>query len=388
MNKLERLAMKLVVDENIAFPEEGFSQFGEVVLCGGRKITNVLLKDADALIVRSITKVDENLLKDTNVKFVGTATIGTDHIDLSYLKRAGIAFADAQGCNANSVAEYVFTVLMKIAIERKLSLKEMSIGVVGIGNVGSKVVNFAEAVGLKVLKNDPPKERAGIGSGYVSLDEALTANVVTFHVPFNKEGTDKTFHLIDDKKLNLLKEETILFNTSRGQVVDNLALLNLIDKKDFTAVLDVWEGEPKINTELLKKVYASSPHVAGYSLEGKVNGTKMIYDALCKFIGKEPAWKPQLPDAENNKITLPGNGNIEEKLNYVFNNIYNINRDDEKMRKLVDMDVETGGKYFDELRKTYPLRREFNNYTVVVNEDEKEIIELLKKLRFDVKVIK
>lgn len=377
--------MKLVVDENIAFPEEAFSQLGEVILCGGRKITNELLKDVDALIVRSITRVDEKLLKKTKVKFVGTATIGTDHIDLNYLKEAGIAFADAQGCNANSVAEYVFTVLMKIAVERRLSLMEMSIGVIGVGNVGSKVVKFSEAVGLKVLKNDPPKERAGIGSGYVTLGEALTANIITCHVPLNKTGIDKTFHLLDDEKLKNLKEGTILFNTSRGPVVDNSALLDLIVRKDFTVVLDVWEGEPKINTKLLKKVYAGSPHVAGYSYEGKVNGTKMIYDALCNFTGKQSGWKPVLPDVENNEITIQDERNVEEKLHYIFNKIYDIDSDDEKMRKLIEMDEGTGGKYFDELRKTYPLRREFNNYAIKISKDEKEMIELLKRFRFDVK---
>ena len=379
--------MKLIVDENIAFPKEVFSQFGEVTLCGGRKITNELLRDADSLIVRSITKVDKNLLENTKVKFVGTATIGTDHIDLSYLKEKGIAFADAQGCNANSVAEYVFTALSKIAVERKLSLKEMSIGVIGVGNVGSKVVNFAETIGLKVLKNDPPKERAGIGSGYVSLDEALGADVVTFHVPLNKEGIDKTFHLLDEKRLNGLKEGAILFNTSRGPVVDNSALLGLIDKKDLTVVLDVWEGEPRINTELLKKVYAGTPHIAGYSYEGKVNGTKMIYDALCNFTGQQAQWKPKLPDVENKEITFPGKGSLEEKLYYIFNKIYDIDLDDEKMRQLIYMDAETGGKYFDELRKTYPLRREFNNYSIVVKEDKEKFVELLKRFRFNVGVI-
>ena len=380
--------MKLLVDENIAFPREAFSQFGEVILKGGRKITNKLLSNTEALIVRSITKVDKNLLENTDVKFVGTATIGTDHIDLNYLKDKGIAFADAQGCNANSVAEYVFTALSKIAAEKKLSLKEMSIGVIGVGNVGSKVVNFAEAVGLKVLKNDPPKERAGIGSNYVSLDEALTADIITFHVPLNKEGIDRTFHLLDEEGLNRLKEGTILFNTSRGPVVDNVALIGLINKKNLTVVLDVWEGEPKISTELLKKVFAGSPHIAGYSYEGKVNGTKMIYDALCNITGKQSGWKPQLPDVKNNEISFPDKGSIEEKLNYIFNKIYVIDRDDEKMRKLIDMDTETGGKYFDALRKKYPLRREFNNYTIVVNKNQEEFVKMLKRYRFNVKVSK
>ncbi|MEE9571880.1 MAG: NAD(P)-dependent oxidoreductase, partial [Candidatus Neomarinimicrobiota bacterium] len=207
--------MKLVVDENIAFAEEAFSQFGDVLLFSGRKITNDILSNADALIVRSITNVDENLLQNTNIKFVGTATIGTDHFDTNYLNENNIVFADARGCNADSVAEYVFTALLKIAVDNKFTLKNRSIGIIGIGNIGSRVVKYAEALGLKVYKNDPPKQRAGEGSNYVSLEEALQANIVTLHVPLNKTGIDKTFHLFDEKKLNELKNNTIIINSSR-----------------------------------------------------------------------------------------------------------------------------------------------------------------------------
>ncbi len=378
--------MKLVVDENIALAEEAFSQFGDVLLIGGRQITNEILRNADALIVRSITHVDENLLQNTNIKFVGTATIGTDHIDTNYLNKNNIAFADAKGCNADSVAEYVFTALLKIAVDNNLTLKNKSIGIIGVGNIGSRVVKYAEALGLKVYKNDPPKQRAGEGSNYVSLEEALQADIITLHVPLNKSGIDKTFHLLDEKKLNELKNDTIIINSSRGAVIDNKALLDIIDKKHFKVILDVWEDEPLINTDLLQKVFIGSAHVAGYSLEGKVNGTKMIYDALCSFTNQPNDWEPKLPTVENNIIDVSSAKNLEEKLHLIFKQIYNIEKDDSEMRKMIEMDNDSKAAHFDKLRKEYPLRREFTNYTILIKETDKQLKGILEAFRFNIKI--
>ena len=378
--------MIFVVDENIALAEEAFSQFGDVLLIGGRQITNEFLRNADALIVRSITYVDENLLQNTNIKFVGTATIGTDHIDTYYLNKNNIAFADANGCNADSVVEYVFTALLKIAVDNNLTLKNRSIGIIGVGNIGSRVVKYAEALGLKVYKNDLPKQRAGEGSNYVSLEKALQADIITLHVPLNKTGIDKTFHLLDEKKINELKNNTIIINSSRGGVVDNKALLDLIDKKHFKVILDVWEGEPMINTDLLQKIHVGSAHVAGYSLEGKVNGTKMIYDAICKFTNQLNDWEPKLSTVENNIIDISSAKNLEEKLNLIFKQIYNIAKDDSQMREMIEMDKSLRSAYFDKLRKEYPLRREFTNYTVLIEANDKQLKDILEAFRFDVKV--
>ncbi len=378
--------MKLVVDENIALAEEAFSQFGDVLLTGGRKITNDILNNADALIVRSITNVDENLLQNTNIKFVGTATIGTDHFDINYLDENNIVFADARGCNADSVAEYVFTALLKIAVDNKLTLKNRSIGIIGVGNIGSRVVKYAEALGLKVYKNDPPKQRAGEGSNYVSLEEALQADIISLHVPLNKTGIDMSFHLLDVKKLNKIKNDTIIINSSRGAVVDNKALLDIIDKKHFKVILDVWEGEPLINTDLLQKMLIGSAHIAGYSLEGKVNGTKMIYDALCRFTSQLNDWEPKLPTVENNVIDMSSTKNLEEKLHLIFKQIYNVEKDDSEMREMIGMDNDSRAAHFDNLRKEYPLRREFNNYTVIIRREDKKLGEILHELRFKVQV--
>jgi len=378
--------MKLVVDENIALAEEAYSQFGDVLLISGRQITNEILHNADALIVRSITNVDEKLLRNTNIKFIGTATIGTDHIDTNYLNKNNIAFADAKGCNADSVAEYVFTALLRIAVDNNLTLKNKSIGIIGVGNIGSRVVKYAEALGLKVYKNDPPKQRAGEGSNYVSLEEALQADIITLHVPLNKSGIDKTFHLLDEKKLKELKNDTIIINSSRGAVVDNNALLDIIGKKHFKVILDVWESEPLINTDLLQKVFIGSAHVAGYSLEGKVNGTKMIYDALCSFTNRPNDWELKLPTVENNIIDVSSAKNLEEKLHILFKQIYNIEKDDSELRVMIEMDNDSRSAYFDKLRKGYPLRREFTNYNILIKETDKQPKGILETFRFNIKI--
>jgi len=376
--------MKLVVDENIALAEEAFSQFGDVLLISRRQITNEILRNADALIVRSITNIDENLLQNTNINFVGTATIGIDHIDTIYLNENNIVFADAKGCNADSVAEYVFTALLKIAADNKLTLKNKSIGIIGVGNVGSRVLKYAEALGLKVYKNDPPKQRAGEGNNYVSLEEAMQADIITLHVPLNKTGIDKTFHLLDEKKLIGIRNKTIIINSSRGAVIDNEALLNIVDEKCFKVILDVWEDEPLINNDLLQKVFIGSAHISGYSLEGKVNGTKMIYDSLCRFTNQLNDWEPKLPTTENNVIDVSSVKSIVEKLHLIFKQIYDIEKDDSEIRKMIEMNENMYAAYFDKLRKDYHLRREFNNYTVIIEPADKKLGEILRKFRFKV----
>ncbi len=377
--------MNIVVDENIAYAKAAFSEFGDVQLVDGRKITNQQLKNVDALIVRSITNVKGNLLDGTKVKFVGTATIGSDHIDLNYLKKNNISFADAKGCNADSVAEYVFTALFKIAADENIRLNKKSIGVVGIGNIGSKVVRIAEALGMLVLKNDPPLERKGIGEKYVSLDEILQADIITMHVPLNKGGRDNTVHLFNKDKLNQIRNGAIIINTSRGVVIDNDALYNITQSKKLYNILDVWENEPTINIDLLSITKIGTAHIAGYSLEGKVNGTVMIYNALCNFTGKPPSWKPELPEVENKEFVLDNSKNDELKLYNLLRAVYKVEGDGTRMRKMIKVKRGERGNYFDLLRKEYPIRREFSNYTVKLREDELYLKKILKTLRFKTK---
>ena len=376
--------MKIVADENISFAAEAFSQFGNVTLMQGRRITNESLKDVDALIVRSITRVDEELLKNTKVRFVGTATIGTDHIDLKYLKLENIFFTDAKGCNADAVAEYVFTSILTLANNLGISIKDKTIGIIGVGNIGSRVNRLANTIGIKVLKNDPPLQRERGSNEFIPLDKIFDADIITLHVPLNLEGIDKTVHLLNKENSKMLKQNTILINASRGQVVDNEALLEAVSLKNLNVVLDVWENEPGINTELLSSVNFGTPHIAGYSLEGKVNGTTMIYNALCRFLNQEGKWKPLLPIVEDSIIEVKNSGSLEKTLYDIFNYVYNIKRDDLQMREILKKTKEEQPRYFDLLRKLYPLRREFINYKIRLNKKDDGLINILKAFRFEV----
>ncbi|MCU0344235.1 MAG: 4-phosphoerythronate dehydrogenase [Ignavibacterium sp.] len=374
--------INVIVDENIAFSDKVFNQFGNVKLLPGGEISNSALKNTDVLIVRSITNVNQDLLKNTNVKFVGTATIGTDHIDLDYLNHKNIFFADAKGCNAYSVAEYVVASLLNLAVKFDFSLKGKSVGIVGVGNVGSKVAAFTEALGMNVLLNDPPLQRSGDKRNFVEIDEILNCDVISLHTPLNLSGLDKTYHLFNIKNLSRLKDGTILINTSRGAVINNKDLLDVISNKRLKVVLDVWENEPNINIDLLKETIIGTPHIAGYSYEGKVNGTKMIYESLCKFLGMNKTFSFELLPAPNSQLSFNKSNKIETGLDKLVSSIYSINDDDERMRKIIKLNEADRINYFDLMRKSYPERREFNNYTIESSNLSKSIEYILKNLRF------
>jgi erythronate-4-phosphate dehydrogenase len=375
---------RIIIDENIAYANEAFSQFGDITLLPGNEIINSKLKKAEILIVRSVTKVDKTLLKNTPVKFVGTTTIGTDHIDINYLKENSIAFADAKGCNAYSVAEYVIASLVHLAVEYNFRLKEKNIAIIGVGNIGSKVAVFAEALGMNVLLNDPPLQRGGDKRKFVELDQALNADIVTLHVPLNKQGIDKTYHLFDDEILNRINNGAILINTSRGSVIDNVALFDLNKKKNLRTVLDVWENEPDISVDLLDNVMIGTPHIAGYSHEGKVNGTLMIYNSLCEYLGERKSFQPRQENFPGDKIILEHPTSIEHSLNTAISKIYDVKKDSEMLKKVSSMKKHERGLFFSKLRKNYPIRREFNNYTIQLNKEDKAIKRILEQLRFKI----
>ncbi len=377
--------MKIVVDENIPQAQEAFNSFGELIFANGRKISNELLTDVDVLLVRSITNVDEKLLSGTNVKFVATATAGTDHIDKEYLISNEITFADAAGCNSFSVAEYLIAALSNISSKNNFSFNEKSFGVVGIGNVGSKVVRFAKSLGFNILQNDPPQERRLGTKDFVQLEEILKCDIISFHVPLTHSGIDKTYHMLNEKNLNQIKSGAILINTSRGEVVDNKVLKQrLQNNNDLITVLDVWENEPNIDFELLEKVNLCSAHIAGYSLEGKVNGTEIIYNKLCDFLGVTQNWKAKYHTISNSVITIDKKLSLEELLNNIINQIYTIEDDDKLLREGKNLSLQLQAKHFDNLRKNYPVRREFNNYTIKLNFEDPETKKKLESLRFNV----
>jgi erythronate-4-phosphate dehydrogenase len=355
--------MKIVADPNIPFVQEAFGPLGEVQLVPGREINAGAVRDADALLVRSVTPVTPALLDGSKVKFVATATIGMDHVDQAYLSVKRIGFASAQGSNANSVAEYVMAAMLELARRYKFRLRDKTLGVIGVGHVGSRVVRNAEALGMHVLANDPPRARGKKTTPFVPLEGLLAeADIITLHVPLTREGPDPTFHLFDKNRLGLLKNrQPILINTSRGAVVDNAALLKAIDGEWLgDVVLDVWENEPKISAELLEVVDLATPHIAGYSFDGKVNGTQMIYDALCDFFTIKATWEPALPAPPDPRIelTVSSGEDDEEVLRRVVRRLYDITVDDTALRQNI--------LTFDKLRAEYPVRREFFNTRLVL----------------------
>jgi len=380
--------MKILADENIPFAAECFGSIGEVRTVAGRRITPEAVADADCLLVRSITPVNEKLLAGSNVKFVATATIGFEHIDTNHLKKQGIGFASAPGSNANSVAEYIVAALLSVGKKHNITLKGKSIGIVGVGNVGSRVEKKCTALGMKVLLNDPPLHRQTGDAKYRPLEELFDCDFITLHTPLAFEGQDKTFHLADDKFLASLKPGSCVINTARGGVHDTAALKDAIKSGKLRAViLDVWENEPNIDCELLRAVDISTPHIAGYSLDGKIAGMIMIYKAACEHfgLGQKHGIEDFLPAPEVPKVTIEKIGFDEQEVIYeTVQQVYAINRDDFNTRETPLVDAAKRGKFFDDLRKNYPVRREFQNTTVVLEQPCPAVAVTLKGIGFKI----
>ncbi len=356
--------MQLCVDENIVLGKEAFSLFGKVKLLNGREITRYKIKDCEILIVRSVTKVNSSLLENTKIRFVGTTTIGIDHINTEYLKQNKIFFAYAPGCNSYSVAEYVFSALIFLSAKYSFRLNEKTLGIIGVGNIGSKVKRFAEALGMKVIANDPPRSDKG-EIGFSSLEETLSADIITFHVPLIKKGKYKTYHLLNKENLTFLPKEAIIINTSRGSVIDNIALFDFVKNNGNPLVLDVWENEPNPYHELVRLADISTPHIAGYSYDGKLNGTKMVFEKLNKFLRTN--YKCQFGDEQNlSIIDCRPFKDKEEILRKIFNSVYRVDKDSETFKKKF-LSSENTTSVFDMFRKNYPKRLELNHFKAIIN---------------------
>ena len=378
--------MKIIADENIPFVTECFSSIGDVETVSGRKMTSTLVSDADVLLVRSITQVGADLLAGSKVRFVGTATIGFDHIDIEYLSRNNTGFASAPGSNANSAAEYIIAALLNIANEHNIQLEGKSIGITGVGNVGSRVVNKCLALGMKTYLNDPPLQRQTGDPKYLPIEELFDCDFITLHTPLTFDGEDKTFHLADKSFFNSLKTRCIFFNASRGGVVDSSALKAAIKTGRLQAVvLDVWENEPNIDVELLEMVDIGTPHIAGYSLDGKITGMIMIYKAACEYFGLESKYDISsfLPEPAVPEVNIdPKCDSEQDILLSAVRKIYDIKTDDTRLRQIAEKSMEQQGRFFDNLRKTYPVRREFQNTKVIVGNRNSSPAKKLKGIGF------
>lgn len=335
--------MKVIVDNKIPYIKGLIETLAdEVIYLPGKDFTPEVVKEADALIIRTRTLCNRQLLEGSKVQFIGTATIGFDHIDTKYCQEAGITWSNCPGCNAGAIEQYVHAALLLLQQEKGLQLKGACLGIVGVGHVGERIRRMAERIGMKVLLNDPPRADAG-EQGFTSLDTlAEQCDILTFHTPLIREGKYQTFHLADRTFFQKLQRRPYLLNTSRGEVVETEALLEALDTGTVTeAVIDVWENEPHISQELLNKVFIGTPHIAGYSADGKANATRMVLKAFCHFFHKP----------SNFHIVLPTSSNaFSENENLRILQLYNPLKDYETLR--------TNPEHFEQLRGDYPLRRE------------------------------
>ena len=344
--------MKVIVDNKIPFIKEAIGKIAdEVIYVPGKDFTPALVKDADALIIRTRTQCNRELLQGSRVRFIATATIGFDHIDTEYCHEAGITWTNAPGCNSASVAQYLQSTLLLINLLKGKNLSEMTIGIVGVGNVGIKVAKVARELGMRVLLNDLPREEKEGSTDFCSLQLLAEAcDVITFHVPLYKEGKYKTFHLADEAFFRSLKRSPIIINTSRGEVIETAALLKALQTGLISdAVIDVWENEPNINLSLLYKVFIGTPHIAGYSADGKANATRMSLDSLCRYFNIQADYHIDPPKPENPII-------IASTPTEDYLKMYDPRQDCEALRAHPEL--------FEKLRGDYPLRREKTAFSV------------------------
>jgi len=383
--------MLIVADENIPLLDSFFGDIGEIRRVSGRSMSNEDVRDADIVLVRSVTRVNRELLEGSRVRFVGTTTIGTDHVDLDWLEAAGIRFSAAPGCNANSVAEYVLSVLSLHAERRGLAdWSQLSVGIVGVGNVGGELAHKLERLGFDVRLCDPPRaDREEDDQEFVSLEEAMKCDVVSLHTPLTREGDHPTLHMIGHRELEALGANQLLINAGRGEVIDSSALLARLDQGNApTVALDVWEQEPRIHPELVDRVWLATPHIAGYSLEGKVQGTEMIYQALSQFLGLPVRKKAGqfLPEPALSKISFTSSADEDDAIRIALRACYDPRPDDARLRNAMTGSVEERGAAFDRLRRDYPVRRECSSLKIQLKGTSKSLQDSFRAIGFKLKI--
>jgi len=373
--------MKIVIDNKIPYIRGAFEPFAEVVYLPGSKTTPDVVKDADAIVTRTRTKCNRELLEGSKVKFIATATIGFDHIDTEYCKQTGIEWTNAPGCNAESVNQYIASALFSYSMKNRFDPKEKTIGIVGVGHVGSKVARLCETIGMRVLLNDPPRERTEGPEHFVLLEKIQKeADIITFHVPLNLKGEDATFHMADEKFILNLGKKPLLINSCRGEVFDSKAIKKALKTGAISGfIADCWENEPNIDLEMLELADYGTPHIAGYSKDGKANGTKMSVQAISRFFNLGiDNWEPEnveLPE----KTTIEIDGNQRREYSILAEAVlstYAIETDDEVLRE--------NPQLFEKLRGDYPVRREFGTYTIKVKSMEGNTISKLEQMGFRV----
>lgn len=373
--------LSIVVDAKIPFIKGVLEPYADVIYAEGSAITPHVIANADALIIRTRTHCNEALLQGSSVKFIATATIGTDHIDTGYCDANNITWTNAAGCNSGSVYQYIASALAWLLHNKKIGLTAATLGVVGCGHVGSKVVHLAKTLGLNVLVNDPPQKRDG-KSDLADLDYLLrNSDIISIHTPLTRAGQDKTEHLLNTQTLKLLKPTAWLINSSRGEVVDGTALSSTLTNHSLAgAILDVWEQEPAISASLLQQSTLGTPHIAGYSADGKAMATQMSVRSLSRHFGLNlNQWSPQSIPLPENSTTIRIDAR-DKTLSDIFCeavfHTYNIANDDQRLRGDISG--------FEKQRGDYPVRREFQAYHLIIQNGDKYISGVLSSLGFQV----
>lgn len=371
--------MKIVIDDKIPYIKGALERFAEVIYLPGNKTTAAVVKDADALITRTRTRCNRELLEGSKVKFIATATIGFDHIDTNYCEEAGISWTNAPGCNAESVNQYIASALFSWSMRKRKDLSDLCIGIVGVGNVGKRVEKTCEILRMKVLLNDPPRERVERSKKFTDLQTIQNeADIITFHVPLNLSAPDKTYHMVNEFFLQKLKRKPLIINSCRGEVIDSEAIYDSIEAEDITGyIADCWENEPDINLDLLNITEYGTPHIAGYSKDGKANGTMMSVQAVSRFfkLGIDN-WKPEKVELpEQTIVEIDGNQRREYSiLAEAVLSTYDIENDDDALKDTPHL--------FEKLRGDYTVRREFDTYTLQLKNVSDETQLKLRKLGF------
>jgi erythronate-4-phosphate dehydrogenase len=374
--------LKIIADDKIPFLKGVLEPYADIKYLHGNLISRESVMDADALLIRTRTKCNHSLLEETSVKFIATATIGYDHIDADYCKSREITWVNAPGCNSSSVQQYITAALLTLAQKHDFNLSEKTLGIVGVGNVGSKVQAAATFLGMNVKLNDPPRARKEGNTWFVSLDEILEiCDIITLHVPLIRYGKDRTYHLFETGILGKMKDGAWLFNSSRGEVIETKSLKSaLASGKLAGAVLDVWENEPGIDLELLRQVTISTPHIAGYSTDGKANGTAMVVHALSQFFNLPllDFYPASIPEPSDPEIVIDGNCMSSQQIIHgTIAQTYEIMEDHKRLQ--------TSPGSFEQQRGSYPVRREFPAYTVKLLNVEKGEGYMLEKFGFRIK---
>ena len=378
--------LNIVADNAIPFVERFFSRIGEVELLDGRQISAQSLEHADVLVCRTLTRVDEKLLADSNLRIVASPTSGLDHIDQDYLASRNIELCDAPGRNARSVAEYVLSALCVLSDQQGFELQSRKVGIIGCGHVGSCLRDLLAILGIECLAYDPYLKDLSGSDLYCELEDIQGCDIISLHVPLSRDGTYPSWHMVDEEFLKVTKPGLVLVNTSRGAVVDEQALLAFASEKaSLSLVIDVWEHEPAINQDLLKRAEIATPHIAGYSIDAKYRATRDVFERVCHALAVDEgrlASEAMFSNDAERRIRLSQEQDEFEAISMAILSSYDVRSDAAALRRLLEDDVPEPSAYFAELRNNYPIRREFSSLMIEYTGARSGLVEKLAKLGF------